>query len=38
MVQTVVARWMVVGPARRFAMLELALWASLYPAYLAIRG
>jgi hypothetical protein len=23
---------------RRFALLELALWASLYPAYLAIRG
>jgi hypothetical protein len=29
---------MVAGSVRRFALLELLLWASLYPAYLAIRG
>jgi hypothetical protein len=38
MVQAISTRWLVAGSVRRFALLELLLWASLYPAYLAIRG
>jgi hypothetical protein len=38
MVQAALAKWSPAGTVRRFALLELLLWASLYPAYLAIRG